>query len=124
MTRQTDTQEQTMTNDVTVTVPRYSNAHLDLALAGYASIGMHERAVRYLRDATLTAEQRERAVSVAHTIGNMRGGRWSDNVREAIALVGANDGEVYPERFAREDRERQQAQRAHALRIAALQVTA
>jgi hypothetical protein len=81
MTRQTDTQEQTMTNDVTVTVPRYSNAHLDLALAG-------------------------------------------DNVREAIALVGANDGEVYPERFAREDRERQQAQRAHALRIAALQVTA
>jgi hypothetical protein len=123
MTRQPTSQEQTMTDasTVTVTLTRMSDAHLDLVLAGHASIGMHERAVKYLRDSSLAPAQRERAVRLATTVGNMKGGRWSDNVWEAISLVAAHpDSETYPERFAREDRERQQAARTVALQVAGL----
>lgn len=75
-----------------------------------------------------TPERRRRAQSESYTLGNLRGGRPSDNLWDAVndllrmVAAGTEDQEMYGERVAREDRERQQADRAAQLSVAAAQV--
>ena len=66
----------------------------------------------------LPLELRSRAIAIGDTLGNIRGGRPSDNYREAVALLEHSTEETYPERFAREHREREAALRDQRLAAA------
>lgn len=101
-----------------------TSRHLDY-LAGYtdealraksAQTGGFGRAARYLLAELDTPERRARADGEGHTLSNLIGGRYADRVWEATQALrnmiaeGREDDEMYGERAARQDRERQQTE--------------
>lgn len=97
---------------------QYSDAMLraDIEAGGYG-IRTHPRVAEPLLRLD-TVERRVRAVNEAHTLGNVVGGVPSANIRSAVdsllALIarGAENEELYGERFARVAREQEADLRA------------
>lgn len=106
--------------------PEYLARYTDEALtAKAAQQGGFARAAGYLLERLDTPERRARADSEGWTLNNIRGGRYADMVWDAcndlrrMIEQGREDGEMFGERFARQDRERQQIEREARLHAAA-----
>lgn len=88
----------------------YSTEALRAAAASKSGPG-HARAAAHLLTLPTEADRR-RAANLAHLAGNLRGGVFSENVRQAVRWLQANpEGEHPDERYNRELLERERAAR-------------
>jgi hypothetical protein len=107
-------------------VERYSDEWIQLAKAGEFERG-DQNAAQWLAQLD-TVERRKRAAWAGSTMMNLRGGRYSEMVGDAVEELrwklarGEEDTEMWAERVARQEREKDQAlreiQREQTIRLA------